>query len=133
MTQNRINTVEDCQNMCHQVNNIPKRGFVRSYTKAGRVIIAGAVMRLQRRLSFAGKRGAVFVNVDLIHKLHGMGLSDEKVMLNIDKYGNTTAATIPLCLWDYEKQMKKGDNIVLAAFGGGFTWGATLVKWAYNS
>lgn len=62
-----------------------------------------------------------------------MGLSDEKVMLNIDKYGNTTAATIPLCLWDYEKQMKKGDNIVLAAFGGGFTWGATLVKWAYNS
>jgi 3-oxoacyl-[acyl-carrier-protein] synthase-3 len=60
-----------------------------------------------------------------------MGLSHEKVMLNIQRYGNTTAATIPLCLWEWEKQMNKGDNIVLAAFGGGFTWGATLVKWAY--
>lgn len=62
-----------------------------------------------------------------------MGLSEEKVMLNIHKYGNTTNGTIPLCLWDYEKQMKKGDNIILAAFGGGFTWGASFVKWAYNS
>ncbi|HEY0680594.1 MAG TPA: beta-ketoacyl-ACP synthase III [Chitinophagaceae bacterium] len=60
-----------------------------------------------------------------------MGLSQDKVMLNIQKYGNTTAATIPLCLWEWESQLKKGDNIVLAAFGGGFTWGATLVKWAY--
>jgi 3-oxoacyl-[acyl-carrier-protein] synthase-3 len=62
-----------------------------------------------------------------------MGLPKEKVMININKYGNTTAGTIPLCIWDWEKQLKKGDNIVLAAFGGGFTWGATLVKWAYNS
>jgi len=62
-----------------------------------------------------------------------MGLPDEKVMINIQKYGNTTAGTIPLCLWDYEKQLKKGDNLVLAAFGGGFTWGATYMKWAYNS
>ncbi|MBO9561324.1 MAG: ketoacyl-ACP synthase III [Niastella sp.] len=60
-----------------------------------------------------------------------MGLSHDKVMLNIQRYGNTTAGTIPLCLWDWEKQLKKGDNIVLAAFGGGFTWGATLVKWGY--
>lgn len=60
-----------------------------------------------------------------------MGLSDEKVMINIQKYGNTTAATIPLCLWEWENQLKKGDNIVLAAFGGGFTWGATWIKWAY--
>jgi 3-oxoacyl-[acyl-carrier-protein] synthase III len=60
-----------------------------------------------------------------------MGLSHEKVMINIHRYGNTTAATIPLCLWDWESQLKKGDNLVLAAFGGGFTWGATLVKWAY--
>ena len=59
------------------------------------------------------------------------GFPREKVMININRYGNTTAATIPLCLWDWEKQLKKGDNIVLAAFGGGFTWGATLVKWAY--
>lgn len=62
---------------------------------------------------------------------HRMGLSPEKVMLNIQRYGNTTAATIPLCLWEWENQLKKGDKIVLAAFGGGFTWGATLVKWAY--
>lgn len=60
-----------------------------------------------------------------------MGLSTDKVMINIQRYGNTTAATIPLCLWDWEKQLKKGDNLVLAAFGGGFTWGATWIKWAY--
>jgi len=62
-----------------------------------------------------------------------MGLSKDKVMINIQKYGNTTAATIPLCLWEWEKQLKKGDNIILAAFGGGFTWGAIWVKWSYNS
>ncbi len=62
-----------------------------------------------------------------------MGLSKEKVMINIQKYGNTTAATLPLCLWDWEKQLKKGDNIILSAFGGGFTWDAVYLKWAYNS
>ena len=62
-----------------------------------------------------------------------MGLSKEKVMINIQKYGNTTAATIPLCLWEWEKQLHKGDNIVLSAFGGGFTWGATWLKWAYDT
>jgi 3-oxoacyl-[acyl-carrier-protein] synthase-3 len=62
-----------------------------------------------------------------------MGLSTDKVMINIQKYGNTTAGTLPLCLWDWEKELKKGDNIVLSAFGGGFTWGATLIKWAYDS
>lgn len=61
-----------------------------------------------------------------------MGISDEKVMLNIERYGNTTAGTLPLCLWDYESQLKKGDNLILAAFGGGFTWGATWIKWAYD-
>ncbi|OIN56400.1 beta-ketoacyl-ACP synthase III [Arsenicibacter rosenii] len=60
-----------------------------------------------------------------------MNIGPEKVMLNIHKYGNTTAATIPLCLFDYESQLKKGDNLILAAFGGGFTWGAVYVKWAY--
>jgi 3-oxoacyl-[acyl-carrier-protein] synthase-3 len=60
-----------------------------------------------------------------------MGLSKEKVMINIEKYGNTTAATIPLCLWDWETKLKKGDNLILAAFGGGFTWGASWIKWAY--
>lgn len=62
-----------------------------------------------------------------------MGIDDERVMLNIDMYGNTTAGTLPLCLWDYESKLKKGDNVILAAFGGGFTWGATWIKWAYNS
>ncbi len=61
-----------------------------------------------------------------------MGLSHNKIMLNIQRYGNTTAATIPLCLWEWEKELHKGDKIVLAAFGGGFTWGATLIKWAYD-
>jgi len=62
-----------------------------------------------------------------------MGLPKEKVMVNIQKYGNTTAGTLPLCLWDYEKQLKKGDTLILSAFGGGFTWGAIYLKWAYNS
>lgn len=62
-----------------------------------------------------------------------MGLPHEKVMINIEKYGNTTSGTLPLCLWEWEKQLKKGDNIILAAFGGGFTWGAIWVKWAYDT
>lgn len=61
-----------------------------------------------------------------------MGIGPEKVMLNIEKYGNTTAGTLPLCLWDYESRLKKGDNIILAAFGGGFTWGAIYLKWGYD-
>ena len=61
-----------------------------------------------------------------------MGISPEKVMINIDRYGNTTAGTIPLCLWDYESQLRKGDNIILAAFGGGFSWGSVYIKWAYD-
>ncbi len=62
-----------------------------------------------------------------------MGLPKEKVMINIYRYGNTTNATIPLCLWEWEKQLKKGDNIILAAFGGGFTWGSIYLKWAYDA
>lgn len=61
-----------------------------------------------------------------------MGVTSDKVMINIQKYGNTTSGTIPLCLWDWEKKLKKGDNLVLAAFGGGFTWGSVYVKWAYD-
>ena len=60
-----------------------------------------------------------------------MNVGMDKVTLNIDRYGNTTAATIPLCLWEWEDQFKKGDNIILAAFGGGFTWGSAYLKWAY--
>ena len=62
-----------------------------------------------------------------------MGVGPEKVLLNIEKYGNTTAGTIPLCLWDFEKKFKKGDNLILAAFGGGFTWGSLYLKWSYNN
>ncbi len=62
-----------------------------------------------------------------------MGVGMGKVMMNIHKYGNTTAATIPLCLWDYESQLKKGDNLILAAFGGGFTWGAMYLKWGIEA
>jgi 3-oxoacyl-[acyl-carrier-protein] synthase-3 len=61
-----------------------------------------------------------------------MEIEREQVMINIDRYGNTTAATIPLCLWDYENQLKKGDNLILSSFGAGFTWGSIYVKWAYN-
>jgi 3-oxoacyl-[acyl-carrier-protein] synthase-3 len=61
-----------------------------------------------------------------------IGITEDKVMMNIERYGNTTAGTIPLLLWDYEKKLKKGDNLLMAAFGGGFTWGAVYVKWAYN-
>ena len=62
-----------------------------------------------------------------------MGLSKDKVMINIDHFGNTTNGTLPLCLWEWEKKLKKGDNIILSAFGGGFTWGAIYLKWSYNS
>lgn len=61
-----------------------------------------------------------------------IGIEKDKCMINIDKFGNTTAATIPLCMWDYESRLKKGDNLVLSAFGGGFTWGAVYIKWAYD-
>ena len=60
-----------------------------------------------------------------------MGIGTDKVMINIEKYGNTTNGTIPLCLWEWESKLKKGDNLVLAAFGGGFTWGSVYLKWAY--
>jgi 3-oxoacyl-[acyl-carrier-protein] synthase-3 len=59
------------------------------------------------------------------------GLPEEKVMINIHKYGNTTSGTIPICLWEWENKLKKGDNLILAAFGGGFTWGSIYLKWAY--
>ena len=61
-----------------------------------------------------------------------MGVDDAKVLINIEKYGNTTSATLPLLLFDYEKKLKKGDNLIFAAFGGGFTWGSIYLKWAYD-
>lgn len=69
--------------------------------------------------------------IDAIYKR--MDLDSQKVLMNIQRYGNTTSATLPLLLSDYEKQLKKGDNIIFAAFGGGFSWGSIYLKWAYNS
>lgn len=63
---------------------------------------------------------------------HRMGLERDKCMINIEKYGNTTAGTLPICLWDYESRLKKGDNLILAAFGGGYTWGSIYLRWAYD-
>lgn len=72
-------------------------------------------------------------NIRIIQSVaNGLDFPMERVMVNIHKYGNTTAGTLPLCLWDYEEQLKKGDNIILTAFGGGFTWGATYIKWGYD-
>jgi 3-oxoacyl-[acyl-carrier-protein] synthase III len=68
--------------------------------------------------------------IDATAKL--MQVPNDKVMMNISRYGNTTGGTIPLCLWDYEAQLKKGDNLILAAFGGGFTWASIYLKWAYG-
>jgi len=62
-----------------------------------------------------------------------MEIGDEKVLMNIERYGNTTSGTIPLLMWDFESKLKKGDNLILAAFGGGFTWGSIYIKWAYDS
>ena len=62
-----------------------------------------------------------------------MGIKKEQVLINIQRYGNTTAATIPLCFWDFEKKLKKGDNLILTAFGAGFTWGSIYLKWAYDT
>jgi len=61
-----------------------------------------------------------------------MGIQKEQVMINIERFGNTTSGTLPLCVWEWESQLRKGDNIVLAAFGGGFTWGSIWLKWAYD-
>ncbi len=73
-------------------------------------------------------------NMRIIHATADrIGMPMEKVMINIERYGNTTAATIPLCLWDWEKQLKKGDNLIMAAFGGGFTWGASWLIWNYDN
>jgi len=60
------------------------------------------------------------------------GIAPEKVMVNIERYGNTSAGTIPLCLWEWEKKLRKGDNIILAAFGAGFSWGSVYLKWGYD-
>ena len=63
---------------------------------------------------------------------HRLEVPHEKMMINIERYGNTSAATLPLCIWDFEEKLKKGDNLIFTAFGAGFTWGAVYVKWGYD-
>ncbi len=97
----------------------------------------GAVREVMRRNEVEAKDLDWIVphqaNMRIINSLRdALDFPEEKIMVNIQKYGNTTAATIPLCLWEWEDQLKKGDKLVLAAFGGGFTWGAVYVKWAYG-
>ena len=72
------------------------------------------------------------IRMDVVNALKEINIPLDKVMLNIERLGNTIAGTIPLCLWEWEPKLKKGDNIILVSFGGGFTWGATWLKWAYD-
>jgi 3-oxoacyl-[acyl-carrier-protein] synthase-3 len=100
--------------------------------------MADVSMELMGKHQLSGKDLAWFVphqaNKRIIDAVgRRMGIDKEQVMVNIQKYGNTTAATIPLCLYDYENQLKKGDNIILTAFGAGFTWGSIYLKWAYDT
>jgi len=99
--------------------------------------MADVSMEIMEKHQILGKDLAWFVphqaNMRIIDAVgRRMGIDKEQVMVNIQKYGNTTAATIPLCLYDYENQLKKGDNIILTAFGAGFTWGSIYLKWAYD-
>lgn len=100
--------------------------------------MAGVAEKIMKRNNLTNKDVAWLVahqaNKRIIDATAGrMNLEEEKVMMNIQKYGNTTSATLPLLLNDYENQLKKGDNLIFAAFGGGFTWGSIYLKWAYNS
>lgn len=113
-------------------------------TQEGRTVFKAAVTRMPESVQEVMERNQLSsddVNWLVPHQANKRiidvvgrtaGISPERVMINIDRYGNTTAGTLPLCLWDYESQLKKGDNIILTAFGGGFTWGAIYVKWAYD-
>ncbi|MBL7973249.1 MAG: ketoacyl-ACP synthase III [Prolixibacteraceae bacterium] len=99
--------------------------------------MADVAVEMMEKHHISGKDLAWFVphqaNMRIIDAVgRRMGIDKDRVMINIQKYGNTTAATIPLCLYDYENQLRKGDNIILAAFGAGFTWGSIFLKWAYD-
>ncbi len=100
--------------------------------------MAAVSKEVMERNHLTGKDIAYLVphqaNLRIIEAIRrAVDVDPEKVMINIQRYGNTTSGTIPLCLWEWEKNLKKGDNLILAAFGGGFTWGALYLKWAYNS
>jgi 3-oxoacyl-[acyl-carrier-protein] synthase-3 len=95
-------------------------------------------VEMMKRNNLTSKNLAWFVphqaNMRIIEAVADrMGINKDQVLINIERYGNTTAATIPLCLWDFEKRLKLGDNIIFTSFGAGFTWGSIYLKWGYNS
>ncbi len=122
-------TVESVQNKLHYIRQDGKVVF-KSATRG----MADVSLEIMERNNLTGDDIAWLVphqaNLRIIDATaRRMGLDPQKVMINIEKYGNTTAATIPLCLYDWKDRLKDGDNVILAAFGGGFTWGATYIKW----
>lgn len=124
---------ETVENKLHYIYQDGKLVFKFAVTK-----MADAAEEIMKRNNLKGEDVAWLVphqaNKRIIDATaRRMNVDDSKVMINIERYGNTTTATIPLCLWEWEKRLHKGDNIVLAAFGGGFTWGALYLKWAYDS
>lgn len=124
---------ETVENKLHYIYQDGKLVFKFAVTK-----MADAAEEIMKRNNLKGEDVAWLVphqaNKRIIDATaRRMSVDDSKVMMNIDRYGNTTTATIPLCLWEWEKRLKKGDNLILAAFGGGFTWGALYLKWAYDS
>jgi 3-oxoacyl-[acyl-carrier-protein] synthase-3 len=126
-------SIETVTNNMHSVQQEGKQVFKFAVTK-----MADVSAEIMERNNLSSDDGDWLVphqaNLRIIDATaNRMGIEKEKVMVNIQKYGNTTAGTLPLCLWDWEKQLKKGDNLVLSAFGGGFTWGSIYLKWAYNS
>ncbi len=125
-------THETVENRLHHVSQVGRQVF-----KHAVVGMADAAVEIMKRNGLEGNDVRFLVphqaNLRIIDAAtRRMGIEPEKVMLNIERYGNTTAATIPLCLHDWEAELKRGDNLVLAAFGGGFSWGASFVKWAYD-
>lgn len=123
-------SIETVQNREHYVYQEGKHVFKFAVTK-----MADVCEDIMKRNNLTGDDIAYLVphqaNKRIIDACGArMGLDSEKVMLNIEKYGNTTGGTIPLCLWDWKDKLKKGDNLILASVGGGFTWGAVYVKWA---
>lgn len=126
-------SIESIENKEHYVYQEGKTVFKFAVSN-----MAGAAARIMERNQLSSDDVAWLVphqaNLRIIDATASrMGLDTSKVMINIHRYGNTTNGTIPLCLWEWESQLKKGDNLVLAAFGGGFTWGAVYLKWAYDS
>lgn len=128
----RPSTVETVMNREHFVYQEGKSVF--KYAVRGMADSIGTVMK-RSGLNAEDINWVVphQANLRIINSVASVaGVPIEQVMINIHKYGNTTSGTLPLCLWDYESQLKKGDNLILTVFGGGFTWGATYIKWSYD-